>query len=181
MTLPTELEVLRDVVERLDRGGLGYMLTGSLALAYYAEPRMTRDIDLVVALAPSDAAPLAALFAGDYYVPEDLAGAIAAESFFNLLHLQTVTKVDIVVRKSTPYRLHEFERRRRITVEGAPIWIVSKEDLILSKLEWARESRSETQLRDVRNLATSGYDRSYVEQWIDELGLEAVWKHVSNA
>lgn len=181
MTLPTELEVLGDVVGRLDRSGLPYMLTGSLALGYYAEPRMTRDVDLVVALKLQDAETVAAAFAGDYYVPDDLPGAIAAESFFNLLHLATVTKVDIVVRKNTTYRLQEFQRRRRITVAGQSIWIVSKEDLMLSKLLWAKESRSEVQLRDIRSLAASGYDLEYVQHWIAHLGLDDVWTEARGA
>lgn len=44
----TELDVLKDVCERLDRAGIAYMLTGSMAMNYYAQPRMTRDIDLVI-------------------------------------------------------------------------------------------------------------------------------------
>lgn len=178
MTLPTELDVLRDVVERLDRAGLEYMLTGSLAMSYYAEPRMTRDIDLVVALSPRDADTIARQFVRDYYVPENLGGAIRNDLFFNLLHLESVTKVDFVVRKSTLYRVHEFERRQRITVGDLQIWIVSKEDLMLSKLAWARESRSEVQFRDIRNLVASGYDREYVEHWLRELDLEDLWDDV---
>lgn len=175
MTAPTELEVLRDVVARLDQHGIDYMLTGSLAMSYYAEPRMTRDIDLVVALSPADAGQVNAAFGSDYYVPDDLRAAIAEDGFFNLIHLGTVTKVDFIVRKSTAYRLHEFQRRDRIAVAGLPLWIVSKEDLILSKLDWAKDSRSELQLRDIRRLVGSGYDHDYVEHWISVLGLEDIW------
>ena len=48
--LETELDVLRDVSRRLETAGIKFMLTGSVAMNYYAQPRMTRDIDLVVAL-----------------------------------------------------------------------------------------------------------------------------------
>lgn len=180
--LPTELDVLRDVTGRLDRAGLAYMLTGSLALSHYAEPRMTRVIDLVVALRPGDAETVATLFRGDYYVPDDLARAIADDGFFNLVHLANVIKVDVVVRKNTPYRLHEFTRRHHITAgSDLSIWIVSKEDLMLSKLEWARDSQSEIQLGDVRNLAATGYDPAYVEEWIRRLDLRDVWRAVNRA
>ena len=57
-----ELEVLRTVAARLDQAGIAYMLTGSMALNYYAVPRMTRDIDLVVELEPGDAERLVRLF-----------------------------------------------------------------------------------------------------------------------
>jgi len=71
---------------------------------------------------------------------------------FNLLHLESVVKVDMIVRKDSEYRRTEFERRRRIELDAFSLWIVSKEDLILSKLAWAKPSGSELQLRDVRNL-----------------------------
>jgi hypothetical protein len=61
-----ELEVLQDAIARLDRAGIAYMLTGSVALSYYAEPRMTRDIDLVVELADRDPKSVVALLAPDY-------------------------------------------------------------------------------------------------------------------
>ena len=44
-----ELKTMRDMVERLESAGIDYMLTGSMALNCYATPRMTRDVDLVVA------------------------------------------------------------------------------------------------------------------------------------
>ena len=76
-----ELEVLQDAVARLEGAGIAYMLTGSVAVSYYAEPRMTRDVDLVVELAHRDAGSVVALFAPDYYVSEeDVAHAIEARA-----------------------------------------------------------------------------------------------------
>ena len=130
------------------------MLTGSMAMNYYAQPRMTRDIDFVVALKPEDADTILRLFTPDYYVSrEAVSNSIVRESMFNLIHQESVIKVDCIVRKSIPYRREEFERRQRITIENFSTWIVSKEDLIISKLWWAKDPQSELQLRDVKNLA----------------------------
>ena len=87
------------------------MLTGSMAMNYYAQPRMTRDINMVVALEAKDS--------------------------------------DKVVRK---------------------------EDLIISKLLWAKDSSSELQLRDVANLAATPCDQDYLERWTEELGVKNLWK-----
>src|SRR5882672_8071677 len=134
---------------RLERGGLAYMLTGSMAMNYYAQPRMTRDIDLVIALALQDTDKIVRLFTPDYYVSRDaVSSSIAHGSMSNLIHQESVIKVGCIVRKDTPYRHAEFERRQRITIEDFSTWIASKEDLILSKLWWAKDSRSEQQLRD---------------------------------
>jgi hypothetical protein len=177
LSVQNEIDIVRDVSARLERGGLAFMLTGSMAMNYYAQPRMTRDIDLVVALAPKDTDMILLLFTPDYYVSRDaVSSSIAHESLFNLIHHESIIKVDCIVRKSSPYRLAEFERRQRITVGDFSTWIVSKEDLIISKLWWARDSHSELQLRDVKNLVSTGCDGAYIERWTKELGLLNLWQ-----
>ncbi len=172
-----ELDIVRDVSARLEAAGIAYMLTGSMAMNYYAQPRMTRDIDLVVALAPADASKIVKAFTPDYYVFEEaVSGSIAHESLFNLIHQESIIKVDCIVRKNSPFRLMEFERRKQITIQDFTTWIASKEDLIISKLHWAKDSHSEMQLRDVKNLVSSGCDLTYIEYWTQELDLNNLWK-----
>ncbi len=176
-----ELEVLKTVTGRLDGAGIPYMVTGSMAVNYYGQPRMTRDIDVVVELTGADADWLRELFAEDFYIDVDAARqAIADTGTFNIIHTARVVKVDFVVRKGSDYRRTEFSRRRRVSVEGQPLFIVAPEDLIISKLEWARESRSDVQLADVRNLLASvaELDREYLARWITRLGLEALYREV---
>jgi hypothetical protein len=166
----SELDVLKDVTGRLGDAGIAYMLTGSVAMNYYAQPRMTRDIDLVVALDPGDVARLRELFGGDYYLPEaDLERALATAGMFNIVHLESVIKVDFIVRKREPYRETEFSRRALVDLPGFQIWIASREDLILSKLVWAKDSRSELQLRDVKNLLAADVDQQYLRAWASRL------------
>jgi len=162
---------------RLERSGFAYMLTGSLALSYYAQPRMTRDIDLVIELSGRDARSVAGLFSPEYYVSEaDVNQAIAEQGMFNILHLAKVVKLDFIVRKDTAYRLHEFGRRQRVQLPGFEAWIVSREDLILSKLLWAKESLSELQLRDVHALLAGGADHTYLERWAADLSVKDLLK-----
>ena len=159
---------------RLERASIAYMLTGSLAMNYYAQPRMTRDIDLVVALAADDKHKLLELFSADFYIDADsVARAVDDASMFNLVHLESVVKVDMIIRKDSPYRKAEFERRQRIDLDDFSLWIVSKEDLILSKLVWAKPSGSELQLRDVRNLIASGADVEYLQKWAGTLSVQS--------
>jgi hypothetical protein len=177
--MQNELDIVRDVSQRLDCAGIAYMLTGSMAMNYYAQPRMTRDIDVVIALAPADAGKIVDLFHPDYYVSEEaVRESISTESIFNLIHNESIIKVDCIVRKNSPYRHAEFERRKQIEIDDFSTWIVSKEDLIISKLFWAKDSGSEVQLRDVRNLTTTGCDTSYIERWTRELELFSLWQQV---
>lgn len=170
--MTSELDVLRLVTQRLGAARLDYMLTGSFAMAYYATPRMTRDLDLVIALGVNDVAGLTERFAPDFYVDVDAVRAAAlVPGFFNLMHLESGIKVDFIVRKDTPFRRAEFERRSRVQFGGFDCCIVSREDLILSKLVWSRETRSELQYRDVRSLLDDTVDWHYLRRWALELGV----------
>jgi hypothetical protein len=167
-----EIDIVRDISQRFEQAHIPYMLTGSMAMNYYAQPRMTRDIDVVITISPVDVGRIVALFRPDYYVSEEsIRESLAHESVFNLIHQESVIKVDCIIRKSSEYRKTEFERRQRISVRDFTTFIVSKEDLIISKLSWAKDSRSQIQLGDVRNLLGTGYDAKYVAHWTRDLEL----------
>jgi hypothetical protein len=88
-----ELETLRDITTRLEASGIDYMLTGSVALNCYAQPRMTRDIELVVALFLKDAARIEQVLGADYYVSTEAArDAVLHQSSFNAIHQRSLTK-----------------------------------------------------------------------------------------
>src|SRR5882762_3109363 len=169
-----ELDVLKTVTQRLNDAGIPYMLSGSLAANYYATPRMSRDIDLVIDLRENDIDRFLGLFAHDFYADrEDIAEAVAARGMFNLIHNQCVLKVDFIIRKDSPYRKTEFDRRKKVDVQDSPVWIVSPEDLILSKLWWSKESFSEMQTKDIQNLlrTVENLDQAYIEKWVGQLEL----------
>jgi hypothetical protein len=169
----SEIDIVRDLSRRFEQADIPYMLTGSMAMNYYAQPRMTRDIDVVIAIGPDDVERVAALFQPDYYVSEaNIRESLAHESIFNMIHHESVIKVDCIIRKMSEYRHVEFERRQRISILDFTTFIVSKEDLIISKLVWAKDSHSEVQLGDVRNLLATGYDAAYLQHWTRELGLD---------
>jgi hypothetical protein len=177
-----ELEVLRIVTGRLDAEAIPYMVTGSMAVNYYGVPRMTRDIDVVIELSVADLDRICDLFRDEFYLEREAAReSIERGTSFNVIHHALIVKVDFIVRKDTEYRRTEFGRRRRVWWEDHPFLIVAPEDLIISKLEWAKDTRSEVQLGDVRNLLRSvpEIDRPYVERWTTRLGLGPLYHEVS--
>jgi hypothetical protein len=172
-----EIDIVRDMSRRFEQAGIQYMLTGSMAMNYYAQPRMTRGIDVVIAIVPEDVGRVAALFRPHYCVSEEsIREALVNESIFNLIHQDSVIKVDCIVRRRSEYPRVEFERRQRISILDFTTFIVSKEDLIISKLFWAKDSHSEIQLGDVKNLLATGYDAAYLRRWTRELGLDNLLK-----
>ncbi|OIO10539.1 MAG: hypothetical protein AUJ52_03935 [Elusimicrobia bacterium CG1_02_63_36] len=170
-----QLEVLKTVAQRLSQAGVPYMVSGSVAMNFYAQPRMTRDIDIIVELTPDAARRLPGLFAPDFYIdPDDVNEAARQRGMFNIIHNTSIVKVDFIVRKEDPYRKMEFDRRKTMPVEGSPISIVSPEDLLLSKLRWALDGDSGMQLKDARNIVLSRQDLDwgYLKRWAGELGVK---------
>lgn len=148
------------------------MISGSVALSVYVTPRMTRDIDIVVDASAGASSALQRVFADGFYVDGDvIERAVAERRMFNAIHLDTLFKVDIVIRKDSPYRLAEFARRRPVAFGERMVSIVAPEDLLLSKLEWWAASGSALQWTDLTLLATLSLDWFYVERWANELGL----------
>jgi hypothetical protein len=175
-----ELDILGIISDRLEASSVPFMLTGSFALGYYGRPRMTRDLDFVVALLDDDVDGLVKAFSPDFYVDEDAArSAVRSQRMFNLMHLGSAIKVDLIVRKDSEYRLVEFARRKAVELAGVRTWITSREDLILSKLIWARDSHSEMQLRDVCTLLDEPVDWPYLRLWAAKLDVATMLDEVA--
>lgn len=177
----TELNIIRTIVTRLGKAEIPYMFTGSIATNFYATPRMTRDIDVIVELQKTDVDQICNLFEKDFYVDKDMIlNAIKENGMFNMIHYGSVFKVDFIVRKDDKYRLEEFKRRKRITFEDMEIYVAAPEDLVLSKLYWAKDSLSELQLGDVKNLlkAVKSLNKDYLKQWAGYLNVEELYRKV---
>ena len=170
-----QLEFVKLIASRLDSVGIPYMMTGSMAMAIYSIPRMTRDIDLVVEIRPIDVDKIVNLFSKDCYIDRDsVRQAVNANSMFNIIHNEWVIKADFIIRKNEEYRKEEFYRRQKMVIEDASIFVVSVEDLILSKLVWGKQSQSDLQLGDVRQMIStvSGLDWRYMKKWAIVLGID---------
>ncbi len=178
----TELDILIDVINKLNSLNIDYMLTGSLAMNYYAEPRMTRDLDFIIEINEKDIDKFMNNFKEDYYISKDaITEALHYNSSFNIIHSQAVIKVDFLIRKKGEYRKIEFNRKQKIIILGNEINIVSKEDLIISKLFWAKDSKSEQQKNDIINLLKTSYNREYLLKWLGKLDLIAFFKEFIDA
>lgn len=174
-----EIDILKDVSLRLMRVQIGFMLTGSMAMNYYAQPRMTRDIDIIIALKQSRAEDIINLFGDHYYISaEAVLQSLKNRSMFNIIHNESIIKVDFIIQKQSEYRIHEFKRRKKVKINDFYTFIVSREDLIISKLEWGKDSSSELQKRDILNLMDTEIDRGYIDYWISELGLNHYYQEV---
>lgn len=171
---------LQGVVRALDEAGVRYMLTGSLAAAFYAVPRATQDIDIVIETEQESLDHLVeALLAAGWYVDRDAAmEAWRGHGQFNTIDPESGWKADFIVRKERSYSREEFGRRERVSLLGVDLAVASLEDILITKLEWGRLGDSALQRHDVVQLLERTWarlDQTYLRKWIAELGLEAEW------
>jgi len=173
-------DVFRRITAALDHAGIGYMLSGSFASAHYGAPRSTQDIDLVVEATPAELrAFVEALSDNEYYA--DLDSALEAhkrQSMFNVIDLATGWKIDLIIRKSRAFSQEEFRRRQRVNLHDVPLFVASAEDVVISKLEWAKLAKSRRQIEDAAAILRARWDaldHSYLEKWISELDLKKEW------
>lgn len=172
-----EFKILKNVVQKLNENKIPYMISGSVAMNYYTQPRMTRDIDIVIEV--KDADKFYNLFKQDYYIDlEMIKNAIANQQMFNIIHLKEVIKIDFIIKKSSEYRITEFSRKKKVRIDNFYIFIVSIEDLVISKLVWAKDSCSEVQLRDVNNLLKEKVDLDYIKKWSGKLKLSDLLERI---
>lgn len=173
------IETLRDFINKMDELGIEYMVTGSYAMSAYGEIRMTKDIDVVIELSPTDVLSFFDRFKDGYYVSDvSIRRAVDRKSMFNLISNEHGGKIDCIIQKNTDFARSSFSRRYKVSVAGIEFWNTTREDLIISKLLWAKDTRSEMQIRDVANLTSTDYDAMYVRHWIVQQGLLDIWSEV---
>jgi hypothetical protein len=180
LTAPDLIAAVRPVLDVLRDLGVRHYVGGSIASSAHGVARASVDADVVAELRPEHADRLCSTLQGGYYVPEArVRDGIARKTSFNVIHLETMLKVDVFVSKGRPYDRRAMERARTSspqTAEGPPLPLASAEDTILAKLEWFRRGGevSERQWTDVLGVLRAGgasLDRRYLEEGARELAV----------
>jgi hypothetical protein len=167
------LPFFQNIVGFLNEEEIPYMLTGSVAMSIYIVPRATKDLDFVVALQTGDIDKIVQRFQHQYYCDkESMADALRRQLLFNIIDPSTGFKADFIPLKATSFEQTKFNRRRETDFLGSVVYVISPEDLILSKLVWIQQLQSTQQMIDIENLLEiESLDRDYISYWIKEINL----------
>jgi hypothetical protein len=178
--LTDPIAVTLHVTDILERLAIPYAIGGSLASAVHGVMRATMDADIVAAMHPEHITPLVAALGDDFYADDHMiAEAVRRRASFNLLHLETMFKVDIFVAKPRSFDQAQLTRRQNLQLGEAPTqtaYVVSAEDIILAKLEWYKLGNqiSDRQWRDILSVLKvqdTQLDRAYLQRMAQELGV----------
>lgn len=188
MKKPDVLTAIEPVVKTLESLNAPYYIGGSIASSAFGIARATIDIDIVSDLQPRNVDSFVEILKNDYYVDKEmLSDAIRRRSSFNIIHLETMLKVDIFIAEDTPFYREIFKRRKKDTLEekegATEFYFASPEDIILKKLEWFKTGGevSERQLTDVLGILKvqrDFLDKEYIKHWAAKLGVLDLLKKV---
>ena len=177
--VPDILAAITPIVEALEEFGIPYHIGGSVASSLYGLPRLTIDADLVADIRMEHVRPLVRQLETDYYIDEDMIrDAIRHQSSFNVIHQDTILKVDIFIPKSRLFDQEELRRaQQEVLSEGTrPFNIASPEGTILNKLEWYRmggevSDRQWNDILGVLKVQGTNLDMAYLRRWAANLSV----------
>jgi hypothetical protein len=178
-------ELMRKAAEFFERFGIPYRIVGSMASMAYGEARFTNDIDILVDLREDQTEAVTQEFpAPDYYVsPPAVQRAIRERRQFNIIHVPSGLKLDIIQRKDSDFGSLDITQGQRLKSEGLyEAWFGSPENVILMKLRYFHEGGGEKHLRDIASMLLiqgTAIDREYIAKWAAKLGVFAEWALVN--
>jgi hypothetical protein len=184
MKNPDILLASEPVAKVFEKLGILYCIGGSVASSTYGIPRSTMDVDMVSDLKKQHVPNFVKMLESSYYIDKEMVmEAIERQSSFNIIHLETMLKIDIFIAKNTPHDIEAFRRRKKDTLDeeekSIEFYILSPEDIILNKLDWFRLGGgiSDRQWHDVLGILKiqkDALDKNYLKHWASEMSLEGL-------
>ncbi len=171
------LETLDWICNKLESLGIPYMITGGSAVGFWGHIRTTMDIDMVIQIRSNQVDAFLESIGNEAYLDiQEAKAAIQSKSMFNIIPNETLFKVDIIpLDESNNYEIEKFSRKIKINFQGRKIYVISPEDLIISKLIWSKNAgSSERQIADCESIwkiNQESIDADHIKKWVDILNI----------
>ena len=166
-------KALQKITNILDSEEIDYMIVGGFATSYHNRARTTNDIDIVLQIYPRHVEKILQHFPEWEPFEEQFKESVSQGMMFNITDFETGIRYDFMVYQDSDYNWIAFQRREQVKSFEISCYICSKEDLILSKLNWYNISQSEKQLEDLKFLLLdNSLKLDYIKSWVDKLNLK---------
>lgn len=170
--------ITRQMIVALNQAGIPHMLVGAFARNYYAEPRSTKDADLVLGVSVGSFRPLMEALGPGYQLDEQMAFETNTGTLKNVItHVESGFSIELFYLSDDPHDQERFKRRRSTRCEGEPTFVLTAEDYIITKLRWPR-SKDFDDARDVIAMQGDALDWTHIRKWTAIHGSEAKLERV---
>lgn len=174
---PEESKTLH-VIEALDAEKVLYFLAGSFASNYYGIPRSTKDADFVLQTHGGLGENFARRLGDEFVFDPQLSFETVTGTYRQYIrHTKSSFKVELFLLSQDEHDQERFERRRPVKIFNRTVWLLCAEDVIISKLRWAR-SKDEDDVKNVMTVQNQKLDWNYIENWCRKHGTIAVMEKI---
>jgi hypothetical protein len=179
------IEALTPLVEAFDRLGITYYIGGSVSSSLHGLARQSQDVDVIADIRPEQVHTLVQALQNDYYVDEQAwQAAIRQGHLYNVIHLNTMLKLDLIPLKRRAFTREEARRAQPHLLEAGthPVRIASAEDAILTKLEWfdlggRSSARQWNDILGIIGRQGASLELAYLRHWADALRVRDLLEH----
>lgn len=179
-----EVDLFQIFSSRFQEINIAFIVSGSVASIAYGEPRVTHDIDLIIELSKNDVDKLVTIFPnGEFYLPPkeviNLEINRSSRGHFNIIHIDTGFKADVYLTGNEEFQKWAIENRRIIKVGASSLPIAPIEYVIIKKLEFYKEGKSQKHLLDIAAMLRESGDiinGKFLEAKLEQFGLKKEWE-----
>lgn len=166
------------VAEALDACGIPFLLAGAFSSNYYGIPRSTKDADFVLQLKSAVGADFARALGEPFEMDPQLSFETNTGTYRQILTYRgSPFVVELFLLSNDPHDQERFRRRREVQLLGRRFWFPSPEDVIVTKLRWAR-SKDKDDVRNVMTVQRGKLDWPYIARWCKAHGKLALMEQV---
>lgn len=175
-------KIFLKVVEILNNLNISYLVTGAISVSYYGEPRSTNDIDIVSGMGLENVEKFVSAFDKHFFIDErSISSAIQNRTFFQIIHKESLFKIDCWILKDDHFSREMFERRKKVKIFDKDVYLPSPEDLIITKLEWFKKSNVDKHYLDalgILKVQDKKIDIEYIEKWCIKKNIINIWEKI---
>lgn len=175
-------DLVLQFIDALHVAGVRYMLVGSYSSNFYGRPRSTKDADFVGEIDEGQWRIVSTALGEDFHVDRQMSfETVTMTTRYIVHHTSTPFKIELFQLSSDDHDQERFRRRSEVDFEGRSVWIPTPEDVIITKLRWARVGNRSKDATDVTGvLAARGgsLDLTYIRYWTDRHGTRRLFEQL---
>lgn len=175
-------DLVLQFIDALHAVGVRYMLVGSYSSNFYGRPRSTKDADFVAEIDQGQLNAVGAALGDEFRVDRQMSfETVTMTTRYIIHHNSTAFKIELFQLSPDDHDQERFRRRSEIDFEGRSVWIPTPEDVIITKLRWARAGNRSKDLTDVAGVLSARgalLDLGYVRHWTDRHGTRGLFEQL---